>query len=200
MKYEEIMDRIEVTPEMRQRILHNLETEQQKIKKHRFPRQLLALAACLVLAVCCWFIRNPKQADDPEQGVLFVNQIENVDSLQALSEKTGIPLSELSGLPFSADRTEYVSCWENLAEIQYFGGTDSLCYRKSVGTEDNSGDHNSYSQVETRNISGKSVTLKGENDAFTLATWTDGSYAYSISVTAPLTRAAFEALITENFS
>lgn len=200
MKYEEIMDRIEVTPEMRQRILHNLETEQQRIKKHRFPRQLLALAACLVLAVCCWFIRNPKQADDPEQGVLFVNQIENVDSLQALSEKTGIPLSELSGLPFSADRTEYVSYWENLAEIQYFGGTDSLCYRKSAGTEDNSGDHNSYSQVETRNISGKSVTLKGENDAFTLATWTDGSYAYSISVTAPLTRAAFEALITENFS
>lgn len=200
MKYEEIMDRIEVTPEMRQRILHNLETEQQRIKKHRFPRQLLALAACLVLAVCCWFIRNPKQADDPEQGVLFVNQIENVDSLQALSEKTGIPLSELSGLPFSADRTEYVSYWENLAEIQYFGGTDSLCYRKSVGTEDNSGDHNSYSQVETRNISGKSVTLKGENDAFTLAIWTDGSYAYSISVTAPLTRAAFEALITENFS
>lgn len=106
----------------------------------------------------------------------------------------------MSGLPFSADRTEYVSYWENLAEIQYFGGTDSLCYRKSAGTEDNSGDYNSYSQVESRNISGKSVTLKGENDAFTLATWTDGSYAYSISVNAPLTRAAFEALITENFS
>ena len=70
---------------------------------------------------------------------------------------------------------------------------------KSPGTEDNSGDYNVYAQEETLEISGNAVTLKGGNGAYSLAIWTDGSYAYSISVTDPLSRDAFRALLEENF-
>ena len=105
----------------------------------------------------------------------------------------------MTGVPFTVERTEYVSYWDELAEIQYFGGSDSLCYRKSPGMEDNSGDYNVYAQEETLEISGNAVTLKGGNGAYSLAIWTDGSYAYSISVTDPLSRDAFGALLEENF-
>lgn len=142
MKYEQIMDKIEVTPEMRQRVLRNVEAEQAKQKKRQLTRRLVTLAACLAIVVCCWYVWKPKQTDPPEQGMMAVAQIDTVDSLEALTEKTGIPMNELTGVPFTVERTEYVSYWDELAEIQYFGGSDSLCYRKSPGTEDNSGDCN----------------------------------------------------------
>lgn len=197
MKYEEIMARIEVTPEMRQRVLHNLENAQ-KAKKRRLTKQLFSLAACLAIIVCCWFAWKPKQAKEPEQGMLATAQIETVDSLAALSKKTGMDMKELTGLPFAVEQTEYVSYWGALAEIQYFGGTENLRYRKSQGTEDNSGDYNVYTQVETLEIAGMSVTLKGENGAFSLAAWTDGQFAYSICVSTPLSEEAFSALLEEN--
>ena len=157
------------------------------------------LAACLMIVVCCWYAWKPGEAQDQEQGMLAVPQIETVDSLEALSEKTGLPLAELTGLPFAAEHTEYVSYWESFAEINYYGSTDTLCYRVSLGTEDNSGDYNEYAQNTEAEISGNAVTLKGENGAYTLAIWTDGQYAYSISVTTPLSQEAFLALIEENF-
>lgn len=197
MKYKEIMARIEVTPEMRQWVLHNLE-KAQKEKKRRLTKQLFSLAACLAIVVCCWFAWRPKQAKEPEQGLMSTAQIETVDSLAALSEKTGMDMKELTGLPFAVEQTEYVSYWGALAEIQYFGGTENLRYRKSQGTEDNSGDYNVYTQVETLEIAGMSVTLKGENGAFSLAAWTDGQFAYSICVSTPLSEEAFSALLEEN--
>ena len=199
MKYEQIMDKIEVTPEMRQRVLRNVEAEQAKQKKRQLTRRLVTLAACLAIVVCCWYVWKPKQTDPPEQGMMAVSQIDTADSLEALTEKSVTPMNELTGVPFTVERTEYVSYWDELAEIQYFGGSDCRCYRKSPGMEDNSGDYNVYAQEETLEISGNAVTLKGGNGTYSLAIWTDGSYAYSISVTDPLSRDAFGALLEENF-
>lgn len=197
MKYEEIMDRIEVTPEMRQRVLSNVEAARAG-KKHRTMRQLFTMAACLAVVVCCWFAWKPKQVQEP--GMMATAQIETVENIQALRKKTGLPLEDLTGIPFTVEQTEYVSYWDELAEIQYFGETNSLCYRKSQGTEDNSGDYNDYGQAETIEIAGNTVTLKGDNDLYSLAQWTDGSYAYSLSATVPISREVFTALIEENFS
>lgn len=198
MKYEEIMDKIQLTPEMRRRVLHNVEVKQAKQKKRQLTLRLFTLAACLAIVVCCWYVWKPKQADSQKQGMMAVARIDTVDSLEALTEKTGIPLNELTGVPFTVERTEYVSYWGNLAKIQYFGDTDSLCYCKSPGTEDNSGDYTVYAQEETLEISGNAVTLKGSDGVYSLAIWTDGSYAYSISVTNPLSEDAFRTLIEEN--
>lgn len=201
MKYEQIMDRIELTPEMRQRVLQNIQAEQTK-KKKRLTRQLFSLAACLAVVLCCWIAwkpKQPKQPQDQEQGIMGIAQIETVDSLDALSETTGIPLKELTGLPFAVEHTEYVSYWKELAEIQYFGGTDTLRYRKSLGTEDNSGDYNVYDRESTFILSGCAVTLKGSADGDTLAVWTDGTYAYSVSVSSPMPEEAFWDWLAENF-
>lgn len=198
MKYEEIMDRVELTPEMRQRVLQNVEKTRIR-KRRRLTRQLTALAACLAIVLCGWFVWQSRNAQEPEPDVMAIPQIEEMDSIEALSGKTGIPLEELTGIPFPVEHTRYVFYWENLAEIEYSGGSDTLCYRKSQGTEDNSGDYNDYPRQETLEVGGNAVTLKGAEEGFTLAIWTDGSYAYSVSVTEPLSQDAFQAFLEENF-
>ena len=65
LKYEQIMDKIEVTPEMRQRVLRNVGAEQAKQKKRQLTRRLVTLAACLAIVVCCWYVWKPKQTDPP---------------------------------------------------------------------------------------------------------------------------------------
>ncbi len=194
MKYEEIMDRVALTPEMRQRVLKNLKAAGER---KRVLRQLMALAACLAIVLCGWFIWQPRNVQEPD--VMAIPQIEEVASIEELSAKTGIPLKELTGIPFPVEQTQYVSYWENLAEIEYSDGADALCYRKSQGTEDNSGDYNDYPRQEALEVGGNAVTLKGAEEGFTLATWTDGSYAYSVSVTEPLSQDAFLAFLEENF-
>ena len=196
MKYDEIMDRVEVTPQMRQRVLRNLEPARIQ-KRKRVMGQLTALAACLAIALCGWLVWQPRDVQEPD--VMAIPQIEEVASIDELSAKTHIPLAELTGIPFPVERTEYVSYWENLAEIQYFGGSESLCYRKSKGIEDNSGDCNVYDREETAKVGENSVTLKGTDEGFTLAVWTDGRYAYSISLTMPLSQDGFQTFLEENF-
>lgn len=196
MKYKEIMNRVTVTPEMRQRVLRNVEAARIQ-KRKRLMGQLTALAACLAIVLCSWFVWQPRDVQEPD--VMAIPQIEEAASIDELSAKTHIPLTELTDIPFPVERTEYVSYWENLAEIQYFGGSESLCYRKSQGTEDNSGDCNVYDREETAKVGENSVTLKGTDEGFTLAVWTDGRYAYSISLTTPLSQDSFQAFLEENF-
>ena len=198
MKYEEIMARVAVTPEMRQRVLGNVKAARAQ-KRKRLARQLTALAACMAIALCGWLVLKPNPAQEAEPGVMGTFQIEEAATIEELSAKTGIPLKELTGIPFPVEQTQYVSYWENLAEVKYTGGSEELRYRKSQGTEENSGDYNVYDREETAEIGGNSVTLKGGDEGFTLAIWTDGSYAYSISLTTPLSQEAFLAFLGENF-
>lgn len=198
MKYKQIMDRIEVTPEMRQRILQNIEAGQAK-KQKKLSRQILSLAACAAVALCCWFAWKPKQPQDTQQEMMATAQIEDVSTLEALAEKTGVPIKELTGLPFAVEQQEYRSYWNELAEIRYIGKTESLCYRKSLGTQDNSGDYNEYSRETTIPLSGCTVTLKGGTDGYVLAIWTDGTYAYSVSISVPMSEDVFQTWLKENF-
>lgn len=62
-----------------------------------------------------------------------------------------------------------------------------ICLRKGVGTGDISGDYNVYETTETRTIDGKTLTCKGNDGLVSNATWTDGTYAYSIMSTLGMT-------------
>ncbi len=64
---------------------------------------------------------------------------------------------------------------------------EEVCFRKGLGTEDVSGDYNVYKTTETQTIGGKTVTCKGNDGLVSNATWSDGTYAYSILSTAGMT-------------
>lgn len=101
--------------------------------------------------------------------------------------------SELAGFDMVLPGTpDLIQAWENTM-IQAFYGEDGndMFIRKAVGTEDCSGDYNTYAQEIVVN----DVTLKGENDAFCLAIWEKDGYTYSVSVGKALNQTDMLALV-----
>ena len=101
--------------------------------------------------------------------------------------------AELAGFDMALPNPpSLIQAWEGTM-IQAFYGEDGsdMLIRKAVGTKDCSGDYNVYAQEVT--VDG--VTLKGENDTFSLAVWERDGYTYSVSVSAALAQADLLALV-----
>ena len=189
-RYDEVMDRIEVTREMRERILSNIEKTDigatQKSKVIPFPsmKKYMSAAACFVLLLAGVFAAGHMagifQPDDPP--VQVVNGIVEVDTLEQLAAAVGFEIEELGTLPFEVETTTYISYWGEMAEVSYTGEGQTSTFRKSRGTEDNSGDYSVYSAAKEITICSLTVTLKGSGEVYTLATWSADGYAYSISL------------------
>lgn len=202
-RYDEVMDRIEVTDEMRERILGNLQKTDLAAAANssviRFPniRKYLSAAACFAVLLAGFFaaghmagIFRPK-----EPNVAIVNGIVEVDTLEQLADAVGFEVEELTALPFAAEETAYVSYWNELAEITYTGEGQTAAFRKSAGTEDNSGDYNTYSSVKEIHMGPLTATLKGSGEVYTLAVWTVDGYAYSIRLSDGIPESEWQHLI-----
>jgi len=59
---------------------------------------------------------------------------------------------------------------------------EGLRIRKANGTDDISGDYNEYKEVNVVKVGELEVTEKGNDGNISIATWTDGTYSYSINV------------------
>lgn len=206
-RYDEVMEYIEVTPEMRQRILENIEQRDLPTavprKTVRFPhiRQLVTLAACLA-AVLVGALTLPNLIQRPDNPDVFApgDGIVQVGSVKELSEKVGFEINEWNSLPFHVEATSYTAYWQDVAEIAYSGEGQTAVYRKGIGSEDVSGDYNVY-EAETKISAGDTlVTLKGDGGAYVLAIWKDGDYAYSISVSDEMSESSWEALLNQGLS
>lgn len=207
-KYNEIMGKIEVTDEMQSRILKNVGNHFSGRKGS--SRKLwypvfggVAAAAMLMLIIRPWEGSNAPVGQNPpiigkqppimEQGGFG----EEYSSAEELSKAVGFNLFEINNLPFKAKETNYIAIDKDLAEINYSGEENSLTYRKSVGTEDNSGDYNVYDYSGEIEINKIKVAVKGEAESLKLAFWTDGKYSYSISLDKAVTQKEMKDLITE---
>lgn len=252
-KYEEIMDHIEVTEEMRDRVLGNIERQMQGTTRRRVRPSTMwipVVAAAAVLLVVCGVTlgvdRGNRAASEQTSGVAFATdesteeteavvadesttvttdstaessdaaadsdvavqsdssgavaalwQAEEYDSAAALSEAVGFTITDITNLPFTPTETSYIAIMGDMAEILYDDADgNQVCYRKSPGTEDNSGDYNDYSVIVDAAIGDYPLTLHGNDETFYLATWTDGTYSYSIGVTNGCTEEELLAMVS----
>ncbi len=200
--YDEAMKRIEVTPEMRGRILEHIDQiELRAVRQNRvphFPRPLAAIAACLVLVLMGALVM-PVLLDRSEGPAVTVsNGIVEVNSLEELAEIVGFEVKAPENLPFGVEKTSYTAYWAELAEITCEGGEATATYRKGNGTGDISGDFNLYESEIEIEVDGIAVTLKGRDSLYSLAVWTDGAYSYALSLSEGLPQAAWHALLCEN--
>ena len=186
-KYDEVMEKLEVTPEMRARILQNVETQMtEPRKKPNRLRRFAALAACLAVLLM-GAMALPKFISSPvpeESETMVANGMVEVTSKEELSEAVGFPVKSAQSLPFFPQSIYYTSYWGEMAQIDYANGGSTACFRQSLGEEDNSGDWNEYPAQESLTVNGCAVTLKGERDSYTLGIWSDGTYSYSLSLSA----------------
>lgn len=205
--YKEIMDRIEVTDEMRSRILENVVLSQEKKRPsfYRASRYLSVCASLLILAIGA--LTLPQMVDritnpPPVEGVGSApgtSAIETCKSINELSRRMGFKVFGLYDFPFEVKSTEYTSYFDELAQITYRGADNEIAYRQSSRAEetDNSGDYNEYPDVITTELDGLSLILKGENGKYVLAIWYDENFCYSIRTEVGLEREEIEHLVEQ---
>lgn len=197
-KYDEVMEKLEVTPEMRARILQNVETQMaEPCKKPNRLRRFAALAACLaVLLVGAMALPKFISSPVPEESeTMIANGMVEVISKEELSEAVGFPVKSAQSLPFFPQSIYYTSYWGEIAQIDYANGGSMACFRQSLGEEDNSGDWSEYPAQKSLTVNGCAVTLKGEADSYTLAIWQDGTYSYSLSLSAGQPASVWESIV-----
>ena len=203
-RYDEVMDRIEVTDEMRRRILSNLQKMDLETGAGRRAGPLSGLKKYLPAAACFALLLAgavtlprlmDREAPEPPP-VQVVPQIEEASSLQELSELVGFEAGEELTLPFDTEKIAYTAYWGELAEITYSGTGQSAVFRKSTGTEDNSGDYTAYSAAAELSAAGWSVALRGEGETYSLAVWTDGAFSYSLRLSQAISKEAWQAVFS----
>ena len=154
---------------------------------------LLSLAVLLVGAAALPRLMSKPAPEESE--TMIANGMIELPSRDELSEAVGFPVKSASTLPFFPQSILYTSYWGEMAQIDYANGGSSACFRQSLGEEDNSGDWNEYPAQEALSVSGCTVTLKGAPDSYTLAIWSDGTYSYSLSLSAGQPASVWEAVI-----
>lgn len=199
LKYDELMDKIEVTDAMRARILTRVSgAEQRKPAARRWALAAACFAVLLLgaLTVPKLLTGDPAQKQ-PEQGVMIANGMEEVANAQALADAVGFPVSEAAVLPFEPTAVHYTSYWGQMAQITYEADDQSAELRKSPGTEENSGDWTEYPAAEQLTVGTLDVQLRGDaQDVYTLAVWTDGQYAYSLRLSQGQNAEVWQQIIT----
>jgi len=187
LKYNEIMEKVEVTDEMRERILANVSEKVSKREKKvlAFPnwKRMSTLAACAAIVLLCvtalpGIINTNKPT---EVDLELANEIIECRDIDELSQYAGFDINELSDIPFESVACSYTWWFDSFAQIEYIGDDNVITYRASEREEDISGDHNDYSEIQEETIGQNVVTIKGNDNQAYLAIWTAGKYAYSIS-------------------
>ena len=95
-----------------------------------------------------------------------------------------------------------IQAMKDTAEVFYGSEEQRTGFRKGKGTDDISGDYNTYNEMSEAEISGADVTLSGNDGKIFGATWTDGTYSYAYyadnGVDIETAKADISAVIAEN--
>ncbi len=186
-KYKELMGSVEITGEMRRRVLENVRAaapeRNSKIVVFSARKKIMAAAACLAIVIIGAALLPRFIGNSAGPSNQISNGIVECASAEALSSAVGFDAPEADSLPFEPENTQYFSYWGSMAEVVYAGAENSATLRKSVGSDDVSGDYNSYASTADIAVGNISAEIKGDlSDAYTLAVWTDGVYSYSLSL------------------
>ena len=118
-----------------------------------------------------------------QAGAMIGNGMVEVDSLAELSQVLGFSVPEVKNIPFEVTSTVYTNGWNEFAQVEYQGKSqdEAVLFRKARGTDDISGDYNTYSDVKEVTVKEVSVTLKGDDGKYKLAIWQQDGFAYSLN-------------------
>ena len=141
---------------------------------------MLCAALGLGSAAVSGRLQDKKQVS--EEFVNMINPFTDSDSLEEAEKLAGFSVVIPEKIQGSSNRI-YRSMDQTLLEIIYEDreGIEIARVRKGTGEADISGDYNEYALEQKVSVKGKQVQLKGENNRFQLAVWSDNGYSYSVS-------------------
>lgn len=198
-KYNEIMERIELTDEMRERILSNVKAKNKRRRISRVIGGIASASACAVIVFGAVTVmkntgsvrKDPDKATIAEtseatpptaQDTLTYGAVP-YSSAADLSEKFGTEICDIKTLPFEIKSASYSIMFDSFAEVDYCGKNgEECCYRIGKDAEDISGEYDEFTSIESTDINGITVTFKGYDGKYHLASWISGGHFYSVSL------------------
>lgn len=153
-----------------------------KVRKFTMKKSMYAgmIAACLAVVVVAGGVVNYNKKSQ-EENVQIPNPYIECQNLTDASEITGFDMSAPDSYLDSAS-TEIEAIEQDMIQIMYLDaeGNEIFRIRKATGTEDVSGDYNTYEQELNEEYDGMTVTLKGNADTYSVVTWNNGEFTYAI--------------------
>lgn len=196
-RYNEIMEHIELTDEMRERIISSVSAKRRRRRISRIVSAAAGVAACAVIVFGAFtVIRNTgsfnkvpdketvtTQSSYPSVSGADTYGAVSFKSAAELSEAFGIEINDLEHLPYDVKTVSYSVMFGNFAEVNYYGGNDEeCCYRVGRDTEDITGEYDEFTAVGTAGLNGCEVTLKGYGENYRIASWIRDGHFFSVSL------------------
>lgn len=185
-KYNEAMDKIKMSDELKEKIKSET-AKKLRAKKKKAPviyiRFAAAVAACIVICFAAVRVFTPREAG-PDGPVIAVNPFEEFSGIGELSEKTPFELKTPQYLPVGYEFSSAALMVGETAEINYKNADEEISYRCAESDSDVSGDCNTYEEEKKAKIKNAEVTVKGKDGKVFLATWLSGKMSFSLSSTA----------------
>lgn len=187
-RYGKVMNHIEVTTDMRDRILNNinrLDLNQIPDKIMPFPnyKKYLSIAACFVILLVGSFLVQNRINWTREPTQQAIPDIVEYHSANELSKAVGFTVKEIQNIPFEVETVQYTAYWKELAEIRSIGRNNTLVFRMAARSEDVSGDYSVYTDIKNITVNGTLFTLKGDASKYKIAVWQAEGYSYSVQFT-----------------
>lgn len=186
IRYNKVMEKIEVTIEMRDRILNNinnldLDKTSNRVVPFRNYKKYFSIVACFVILLTGSHILN--KTINLTNGTPTDQALPDIvayNSAEELSKAIGFTVKEIQNVPFEVVTVRYTEYWKELGEIQYAGQDNTVVLRMAAGDEDVSGDYTDYTSIKSFMINDDNVTFKGNDGKYMLAAWQTGGYSYSM--------------------
>ena len=143
----------------------------------RYIGTISGVAAAIVLIVSIGVVRHN---DNPEEHVQVVNPYVYCESLDEAKSITGFGIAAPEILLDKSLDSIIVVAGDTI-ELDYGNDDNMISIRKAKGSEDISGDYNTYEIEETISDGDIEITVKG-NEKINLILWTNDDYTYAVSL------------------
>lgn len=116
------------------------------------------------------------------------------NSLSEAEELSGVDVTGLDTIK-GYDENKIFAVKDEMVELHYKRGDDSITVRKAAGKNGVSVDNLSYDKSTSQKVKGCKVSLKGTGKKFFVATWTKGNYSYALISANGQTKKTMTALV-----
>ena len=138
-----------------------------------------------------------EKADAKDEDAQIPNPLTEHETLADLAKTVGFEVT-LPAVDKAYQETAFIDISGETADVRFADGEDTITFRKAKGSDDISGDYNTYKESKTITVKGVSVSVKG-NDGINTATWQKDGFTYSFSSNKAMTQDALVKAIENLF-
>ena len=167
-------------------------------------KKWMILLLCAVMAFSAAACADTKEAPEETQlteaeetqaeqpvlgGMQIANPFTDCETMEEAEKLSGFPMTQPEMLPDWAQEEPVIRAEENgMTELIYRGAEQQeLRVRKAAGSEDISGDYDTYEEVTELAAGELTLTVRSNAGRVYSAIWTNGGYTYAVSCSEGMT-------------